>query len=60
MRAWESLQVGDKVTFTGTDGVELHCYISSVHKDHSIAMDYDTRRYWLDADTRLMFRRGWE
>ena len=52
--------MGDKVTFTGTDGVELHCYISSVYKDHSIAMGYDAQRYWLDADTRLMFRRGWE
>lgn len=62
MRAWESLEVGDRVCFRWDefDGKgTLNCYISSIHKDHAIAMDYDANRYWIDDDTKHMFQKGW-
>lgn len=62
MVEWSDLKVGDRVNhhwgeFDGK-GV-LNCYISSVHKDHAIAMDYDAIRYWIDDDTQHMFEKGW-
>lgn len=62
MRSWESLKVGDRVAFKCDEfdghGI-LNMYVSSVHDDHAIAMDFDAQRYWIDEDTQHMFMKGW-
>lgn len=60
--SWKTMEVGDRVTYhyTGFDGSgSLFCYITSVHEDHAIAMDYDAIRYWVDDETEYMFSKGW-
>lgn len=59
---WNSVRVGDRVTYRYNDfdgSGTINCYISSVHKDHAIAMDADAIRYWIDEDTQHMFSKGW-